>query len=469
MNPWLLLKTSLLIYQQEDYSLARWWQWWRKHLWTSFEVIKKPLQVTNRMSLTVLLGLLFWWFLIWFLFWFHLYIWMGLTLFSLLVFPALLLVAGGLLFWPIEALTDYRRRQGIRGLLSGNKELKVIGITGSYGKTSLKELLFGILDRHAYSLMTPDNFNTVGGIERGLRHELSSKHAFYVCEMGAYGPGDIADLCELVKPSFGVLTAVGPQHLERFKSIEAIANTKSELVRYVAGKKTVVNWDSLPLRDYLIKEHLDTKVIKVSRLNREADYFIDQVRLDKNGIRFELVWGKRKLMLTSPLFGTASVYNCALAVASALELGVAEQVVSKSLSLALPSPHRLEVTRLNKAALVDNTYSANMDSFLSMLEDMKLVQEKKALVTPGLVELGEWEVEYHRKLGEAIAGVFDEVVLVGKSVKTKAILGGLETGLFKGKAVFIANTYDEYWQWVRALAQEFDWVVLENDLPERYS
>jgi UDP-N-acetylmuramoyl-tripeptide--D-alanyl-D-alanine ligase len=150
-------------------------------------------------------------------------------------------------------------------------------------------------------------------------------------------------------------------------------------------------------------------------------------------------------------------------------LGVAEQVVSKSLSLAVPSSHRLEVTRLNKAALVDNTYSANMDSFLSMLEDMKLVQGKKALVTPGLVELGEKEAEYHRKLGEAVAGVFDEVVLVGKSTKTTAMSAGLETGLFKGKVTFIANNYEEYWRRVRVLAQEFDWVVLENDLPERYS
>jgi UDP-N-acetylmuramoyl-tripeptide--D-alanyl-D-alanine ligase len=469
MNPWLLLKTSLLIYQQEDYSLARWWQWWQKNMWTSFEVIKKPLQVTNRMRLTVLLGLLFWWFLIWFLFWFHLYIWMVLTLFSLLVFPALLLVAGDLLFWPIETLTDYKRRQRIRRILSGNKELIVIGITGSYGKTSVKELLYGILDRHAYSLMTPDNFNTVGGIERGLRRELSVKHVFYICEMGAYGPGDIADLCELVKPSFGVLTAVGPQHLERFKTVGVIAKTKSELIKYVAGKRTVVNWDSMPLREYLMQERLDNKVVKVSKLNKEANYFIDQVKVDKNGIRFELVRGKQKLLLTSPLFGIASVYNCALAAASALELGVAEQVVSKSLSLALPSSHRLEVTRLNKASLVDNTYSANMDSFLSMLEDMKLVQGKKALVTPGLVELGEKEAEYHQKLGEAVAGVFDEVVLVGKSAKTTAIFTGLETGLFKGKTAFIANNYDEYWRRVRVLAQEFDWVVLENDLPERYS
>jgi UDP-N-acetylmuramoyl-tripeptide--D-alanyl-D-alanine ligase len=468
MNPWLLLKTSLLIYQQEDYSLTRWWQWWQRNV---FAVIKQPkvtLKVTQRIRLIIMFG-----FIIVLLFGIGLYVtnllWLGFLLVLMGIFPSLLMILGIGVTWPLQILVERKRVEQIKQAIKLHSKLIKIGITGSYGKTSVKEILFEILDRYEYTLMSPDNFNTIGGLQRVLQHELSSKHQYFLCEMGAYQPGDIAELCELVKPQWGMITAVGPQHLERFGQIEAIARTKTEMARSVPGKKTVVNWDSPPLKTYVLEHALLDRVIRVSRENKEVECFISNVIMNREGISFTLVFEEKVWELKAPLFGSASVVNCALAAAMSISLGIPKKVIKAGLQQALPSPHRLEIKPLNKAVLLDNTYSSNFDSFMMLLEDIKKTEGKKVLVTPGIVELGEQESEYHQKMGAASALVFDEVILVGESLKTKSFHKGLQQRNFSGKITFIANNYTAYWDSVHELSCRFDWIVLENDLPERFS
>jgi UDP-N-acetylmuramoyl-tripeptide--D-alanyl-D-alanine ligase len=468
MNPLHLLTTSLLIYQQEDYSLSRWWKWWKAHPFITFQKPKVSLRLTDRIKLLLVLGLGLWLGFISVALYVSLLLGIFVGLLSF-VFPAVFMVLGVLALTPFAHAIENKRRVFIQTELKQHPELTAIGITGSYGKTSVKDLLFQILDGYRYTLMTPENFNTPGGLARTVKHELSDKHRFFLCEMGAYYPGDIADLCSLVKPSWGVLTAVGPQHLERFGSIEMIAATKSELINAIAGKHTVINWDSKPLRDYVEKRNLIDRVVRVSRRDPTVEYFIEQVEMGEAGISFALRHQNKIYDFSTPLFGTASLYNSALATSTALAIGVPTIHIEAGLKAALPSPHRLELSTLHQATLVDNTYSGNVDSFLTMIEDLKQVKGKKALVTPGLVELGQEEESLHRLLGQKAAEVYDAVVLVGESAKSMAIREGLRQARYPGDLQVIENNYTTYWAEVHRLAKLYDWVVLENDLPERYS
>lgn len=466
MLTWDLLKTSLRVLQLEDYSSRRWWRWYRHKVLTRQTEVRRSLVWTSRLKGLVFGSLTFW--LMGMVLGFSFTWWAGVLVFLIgILVPGVWVGSVNCLFRPADKYVHKRRLLKISDVMAENPKTEVIGVVGSFGKTTVKEILFSILDRVAPTLMTAENFNTAGGIYRVLSHELI-KQKYFVAEMGAYVQGDIRDLVRAVGADWGVITGIGAQHLERFGSLEATAQAKSEIIDQGKPRHVIVNWDSQPLREYILKKGLQDKVLKLAWQQPNGDFNISQVVQKPNEIRFRLSSGNKAFNFSVPLFGTANVYNAALAASLALSIGTEPQVINEALLKVQPLAHRLQVTKRNKAWLIDNTYSSNVVGFKQVMEDLRRFTGSKALVTPGLVELGEITGKVHHQLGQIIASTFDEIVLVGKSERTRALCEGFIKFKFKGQYSLIDPGLDLYWQAVEVLTNKYDWVLLENDLPEQY-
>lgn len=461
------LKLNLLIYQLEDYLLARWWWWYIKGGFKKQKGIRKQLIWTQRVKALTGLGLFFWsGVTLWVLLTRGLEIALGVMILVALL-PELVMVLGSLILWPIVWVTEERKRNRVKRWFREQPKLTVVGVTGSYGKTSVKEMVFEIMDRVGMTAMTPENFNTLAGLDRVIRAELTSRYKYLVAEMGAYQPGDICRLAEITKPKWGIITAVGPQHLERFGSIENIAKTKLELGESVGPEHLIVNWDNQDIRERVTELGFEKKVIKVGE-REDTDYTIENCHYTKTGLTFRIRSQNQLYDFQSRLFGKVNAINFALAIALALELKISKAVILRAVLHFPPLPHRLALFTLGRAMIIDNTYSSNADGFRALINEMKDQKGRKALVTPGLVELGEAAIPYQKALGKPAAGVFEEVILVGNNKNTQALARGLAEGGFSGKLKFIGNNPKTYWQEINRLAATCEWVALENDVPDQY-
>ncbi|KKT85515.1 MAG: UDP-N-acetylmuramoyl-tripeptide-D-alanyl-D-alanine ligase [Candidatus Collierbacteria bacterium GW2011_GWA2_44_99] len=146
----------------------------------------------------------------------------------------------------------------------------------------------------------------------------------------------------------------------------------------------------------------------------------------------------------------------------ALMMKVPEKIISQQVGQITPSPHRLELKKINQATLIDNAFSSNEDGFTSLISDLSKLPGKKVLITPGIVELGLRTVEVHQRIGGLASKVFDKFILVGKSIRTLS----LEQGI-KKTVSFIPNSTN-LWPLIEELSQDYDWILIENDLPDNF-
>ena len=393
------------------------------------------------------------------------------------------LTIANLLIYPLE--------RTINGayLLSARKRIKtlqprVIGITGSYGKTSTKYILHQILSQKFNTLMTPDSYNTPMGICKVIRGELTAEHEIFIVEMGAYKRGDIRELCNLASPEIGILTAVGPQHLERFKSIENIAQTKYELIASLPSDGLAVfNCDNeicaglsdkreqggSPVRRYA------TEPFSVDSVSDRADLTATNIRHTAEGLAFTVHAnvGTSDIAdseIRTQLLGRHNVSNILAAIAVAIECGMTLAEIQKAIVNVEPVPHRLQLTSgVGSVTIIDDSFNANPVGVKAALEVLTEIGEgKKVLVTPGMVELGEREYEENRRLGEQAAEVCDLIILVGPT-RTTPILDGLKAAKYPSQQIIVALNLEEVKQHLATQVQAGDVVLFENDLPDNYN
>lgn len=397
-------------------------------------------------------------------------------LFSELSVP--ILVVSSYIILPIEQLINgfYLRdaRKRIRTL-----EPRIIGITGSYGKTSTKYILHQILSQKFKTLMTPDSYNTPMGICKVIRGDLLPEHEIFIVEMGAYKRGDIRELCRLAPPEIGILTAVGPQHLERFKSIENIARGKYELIEALpTDGLAVFNVDNEICADLADK----TDSVSVIRYGVETDtsentslkiIALDITQSDK-GLTFTVV---DKVVgtteITTRLLGKHNVSNILAAIGVALYCGMTLKEIRDAFKALEPVPHRLQlIPGAAGVTVIDDSFNANpvgAKAALEVLTDFVSDKEgNKILVTPGMVELGELEYEENRQFGIEASKVCDLVILVGPS-RTAPILDGLKKANYPEKQIYVASNLDEAQQHLTKHVSPGDVVLFENDLPDNYT
>ena len=392
------------------------------------------------------------------------------------------LTIANLLIYPLERTINgaylFSARKRIRTL-----QPRVIGITGSYGKTSTKYILHQILSQKFNTLMTPDSYNTPMGICKVIRGELTAEHEIFIVEMGAYKRGDIRELCNLASPEIGILTAVGPQHLERFKSIENIAKGKYELIESLpADGLAVFNCDNeicagladkreqtgSPVRRYA------TEASPVVSVADTADLIATNVRYTDNGLAFTVDANTEKFDITDTeiqtrLLGKHNVSNILAAVTVAMECGMELEEIREAVANVEPVPHRLQLTAgAGGVTIIDDSFNSNPVGAKAALEVLTEIGEgKKVLVTPGMVELGDREYEENRRLGEQAADVCDLVILVGPT-RTTPILEGLKAAEYPSQQIIVALNLEEVKQHLATQVQAGDVVLFENDLPDNY-
>jgi len=348
----------------------------------------------------------------------------------------------------------------------------VIGITGSFGKTSTKHLLGHILELQAPTLITPGSVNTPMGISRVIREQLGSHHRFFVCEMGAYGPGSIGRLCRLAPPNMGVITAIGMAHYERFKTLDAVAKTKFELAYSASSRNgnVIIAEQVLEFADaraFLEKHGACTTVVgtgstATSRLLRSAQ--------TDTGITADLQWNGRVYTLKAPLYGEHHISNMALAFVTACLLGVPPEDAILALASTPQIPHRLEVKAgMGGSRLIDDAYNSNPVGFASGLRLLQALHTdggRRILVTPGMVELGTAHEEEHWKIGQ-LAALHVDVLLPVLPQRIPSLINSYRQAQPDGVVIPCA-TFAAAQTWLSENAHSGDVVLLENDLPDLY-
>ncbi|MEK7087211.1 MAG: UDP-N-acetylmuramoyl-tripeptide--D-alanyl-D-alanine ligase [Patescibacteria group bacterium] len=304
--------------------------------------------------------------------------------------------------------------------------LTVIGITGSYGKTTTKDALTHILNPKYKTLKTEGNYNTLLGVAKTILKNLKPKHEIFIVEMAAYKPEDVKSIAKITKPQIGIITAIGPMHLERFGNMETILKTKLELI------------ESLPSNGigFLPKE-LEQK-IKNFNIKSKIEFFSSKEELlVKIGKIFEMT----------------------------------ENEVLGYLKNAPPTPHRQEIIKTSaNITIIDDTYNSNPIGFLSALELLKNIPaQRKILVTPGMIELGERQFELNKEEARNAAKIADYIIIVGETNKY-ALLEGLrkKPGFDFENKVFWVKDLDTAKSKISELAVANSIVLLENDLPDHY-
>jgi UDP-N-acetylmuramoyl-tripeptide--D-alanyl-D-alanine ligase len=394
--------------------------------------------------------------------------------FLLLTSPLFVLLSDGLNA-PLEKAINRRYIRDAERRLEAMPRLVVIGVTGSYGKTSTKYFLHALLSSRFNTLMTPESFNTTLGVVKTVRTQLKPVHEIFVCEMGARNVGDVEEICGIVKPRHGVITAIGPQHLESFKSLENIAKTKFELADALSEDGLLfLNGDDEILRHRARPSDVVYSVSEPAPRvagGASAAYTAGDVRVSERGSSFRVAFpdGEERRFET-PLLGRHNVQNILAAVAVADRLGVGRDDMAVSVARLEPVPHRLQLIRRNDLVIIDDAYNANQNGARAALETLGMFQGLKILVTPGMVELGPAQDESNRRFGMEAAAVCDRVVLVGER-QTRSIREGLRLAGFPDEKTDVAESPEQAFAKIERLGPNGlgpKVVLLENDLPDNF-
>ncbi len=370
---------------------------------------------------------------------------------------------------PVEKLVSKYYENQAREKLRTLSNMDVIGITGSYGKTSTKNTLYEILDIKYNVFKTPENYNTPYGLMISVNNYLDKYNDYFIAEMGACKKGDIKELCDLVHPKYGILTRIGLAHLETFGSEEAIQKTKFELIESLPEDGIgILNGDDEKQTSYNIKNNC--KIIWIGIDNKRGDYYAKDIELSYRGTKFKIHSKKTKedIEFETQLLGRNNIYNILSAVALGIELGISKTQLQKAVKKIKPVEHRLSMTKYYDINIIDDAYNSNPMGCKMALEVLKMMPGKHIVVTPGMIEVGAKEEEVNKEFGREIADHTDEVILIGKE-KTKPIYDGLKEKSFPEKKIHVLNDVMDAFPLMMELKEGNTYVLLENDLPDSFN
>ena len=374
-----------------------------------------------------------------------------------ILLPFLLCFAGLTIGW----LENARNKKFVKraGQVLDETEILRIGVVGSYGKTSVKNILKTLLEEKYTVVATPESYNTPIGIAKTVFSPEFDKKSVFIAEMGARKQGDISELCALVKPDYALFTGVCKQHVETFGSEENVWKEKSEILRSPV-KKAVCG---AGLKGYVEGENFDTS--KVVVLNENV---VESAEFSATHTRFALKLDGKEIQGETALLGVSAVENIALASALALALGLSVEEIERGIQKLQPIPHRLQLLQANGVFILDDGYNANPKGAKEAISALQRFSGRKCIVTPGIVECGVLEEEINAELGENIANAsIDKVILVGETLVTAVKDGYLKAGGDKSaletvKTLGLAQESLKWW------LKDGDAVLFLNDLPDVY-
>lgn len=388
--------------------------------------------------------------------------------------PYVLIILAPYLAWlagyaaqPFEKAVNRKYFRMAQDKLAARRDLIKIGITGSYGKTSTKFCLKSILSVKYNVLASSSSINTPMGLSKMINTELKDDHLVLIAEMGARHVGDIKELVELIRPRYGLLTSVGPQHLETFGNIQTVANTKFELVQglpkngcaFFAADGAEV--DRLYARTKIEK-------IRTGIGEGELDMRAEDIEVGAFGSRFTLAGADgERVRCETKLLGDHNISNIVLCASAARKLGLTMDEIAEGIRKIEPVAHRLQVIP-GALTVIDDAFNSNPVGAKCALDALKKFPGRHLIVTPGFVELGKDETKFLYTFGTQIAGVCDAAILIG-SKHTAPIREGLKASGFSDSAIRTVNTLDEASGLIRTFVGNGDVVLFENDLPDNYT
>lgn len=391
--------------------------------------------------------------------------------YALLIVPMVMLTSN-IINKPLEAYISRWYYNDAKRILRSMPNLKIIGITGSFGKTSTKHYLYRILSEKYNVLMTPGNFNTTLGVVRTVREHLKPHHEVFIVEMGAKQRGDIREICDLVHPTIGIVTAVGEMHLETFHTVDNIFRTKFELIEALPEDGMgVINLDSEVIAQAKVHRHANTVSYGVE--HAEADYRAVEVKYSARETSFSVdCRGDIREGYTTHLAGRGNILNLLAAIAVADKLNVSEALQKRAIRQIEQIEHRLNVRHTaGGVAIIDDAYNSNPAGAKMALEVLREFERptgaRAIVVTPGFVELGERQAVLNTELGRQIARACDIAIVVNRTNR-EAIVGGIESEGFAKENLLIADSFAEATALLTPMLRTGDVVLYENDLPDSF-
>ncbi len=381
---------------------------------------------------------------------------------------ALVMLAVFLLI-PVEKSINKKYYNEAASILRSMPDLKVIGITGSYGKTSTKHYLNRILSEEFDVLMTPGSYNTTMGVIRTVREYMKPYNQVFICEMGAKQPGDVKEICQLVHPIAGIVTAVGPMHLETFKSLENVQRTKFELIDSLpSGGLAVVN------NDFEYCANREVGNVKCERYavteTIGADYKAIDIEYGPEGTDFVIQCpDERKIPLRTRLVGECNISNLMAAVIIALWLGVSEEKIRYAVASIEQVEHRLNVKHTaGGITIIDDAFNSNPSGSKMAVDVLSGFKTgRRIIVTPGMIELGDKQFELNKELGKYMGGKVDLAIIVGE-YNRDALTSGLREMEIPEEQIKVVDSFAESQIFLSGFLKPGDIVLYENDLPDSF-
>lgn len=283
-----------------------------------------------------------------------------------------------------------------------------VGITGSFGKTSTKHFCYELLKDNYLTTCSPKSYNTPMGLCKSINENLNFGDEIYIAEMGATKPKDIEKLINLVNVDIGIITDIGIQHLESFKTIENILKTKLEILKSNNLKTLIINNDNEHLKKYQYPNNVN--IVRVGT-DLTSDIVISNIVLTINNIEFDILLDKLYHIKTN-IIGKHNVLNIGISITLAFYLGIdINEIIEKLKSLESVS-HRLEIKYIGQHKIIDNSFNSNIKGFKNNIDLLALSKEFKILITPGIVELKLKTKEIHQELARYINNKIDYVYLI---------------------------------------------------------
>ncbi|MDZ7721038.1 MAG: Mur ligase family protein [Balneolaceae bacterium] len=396
----------------------------------------------------------------------------GMVLVDILI-PAFVWIFGWILK-PVELYIQNGFKKQARKKIASLPHLKVIAITGSYGKTSTKFVIDAFLKERMSVCTTPGSYNTPMGICKVINNRLEANHKALILEMGARYEGNIKELCDLAQPDISVITNVGIAHLETFGSQEIIAYEKATLARELKENGTLI----LNGEDPLVREMADLRDdVKTVFVGRDGSIRASNIQTGSEGTSFLMEWfdenGKQvdSETIKTRLLGRHNIQNFLIGAAVAREFDIRLKTIALAASRMEPVEHRLELKHRDGFVIIDDAFNSNPVGAENAVKVLSSFQQgRKFIITPGMIELGDKEEEKNEEFGRQIGeSEIDVAILVGED-RTKPILRGIQaTDKGEEKEVRVVNSLFEANDLLKSEGQKGDVVLYENDLPDTYN
>lgn len=346
------------------------------------------------------------------------------------------------------------------------KDVLVVGITGSYGKTSMKEYLSHMLSGKLKVLKTDQNTNTEIGIAKAILNNMNESYDVFVVEMGAYKAGEIKKICDIVRPQIGILTGINEQHASLFGSIEKIIKAKYELVDSLPkyGLAVFNGENDYTRRLYEKTEHIPKRIyaLRSFSVGEKPSITCEKIDFSKDGMQFYIRSGEDKVMLKTQVIGHQNALNIAGAALVANELGMGFEEIKKRVSKLPVLEHTMKLHEgINNATIIDDTYSSNPNGISAALDVLDHIKgNKKILVLYPLIELGKYARDVHRRLALKINKVCDLCILTSSDFEREIRKNAPNTD------VLIVQNPEMIIEKLKKVIREEDVVLLENRVPE---